>query len=510
MALERYVKAFANFERRHNFERLRARRINGRPGFPDESYKIELQNYYQDTDVARTADRLRWLFETPENAHQALAAVGISAYAGGSMATALAISKIDDHSLENILNRMASRKISRRGFIGTAALSLVIAAEACVDNKNSLAPSPGDPDPPSSGPAYLDNIVNSSRELLLGTYIPDKRPVALNGILKVYTFSEQRTGTDSTPIAEIPIAETPIVEGKYTITKDHKLLLPDHSIVSLLIETNEGITRYIHRASLTHAGFTLNGMPLDVIANDGLTGYRYADYQNVAHFFGGMSERWLRPATIFLYDVTAWRGTGSGLEGILNYPFNNDQRTTFTRMIDVAKNDPPLYTAGFIPGNITLESQERANGKTEFPHPNSKTPGVIIVFCNLNNPPGFGIAVGSTTTRDLEIISGIMSIDTDIITGPPSRSTLSGETNELLGYNFHVAPHIITVDSRGFPNRFSREYVGPILYGRQPKHNSSNVPDSDYLLPTGRISLGPLTYTKSIDGITTSFTIDSR
>lgn len=514
MALERYVKAFANFERMYPIEIQRARKINDRQGFPDEPYRIELQNYYQDTDVARTADFLWKVFGTPENASQALAAVGISVYATGSIATALAISRIDERSLENILNRMASRKISRRGLIGTAVLPLVIAAEACGDNTSTFAPDPVDPNPRSSEPAYLDNIVNSARELLLGTYIPDKRPVLPNGVLKVYQFSEQMAGTDSTPIAEIPI-----VDGSYKITKDHKLLLPNHNTVSLLIETSEGITRYIHRASLTEAGFTFNGMPLDVIANDGLTGYRYADYQNAAHWWfpDRMSVRWLNPATIFLYDVTAWKahssGTGGLLEPIPNYPFDDYQRTTNDRMIDVARNDPQLYTAGFIPGNITLESRERANGKTDFPRPDDReATGIIFVIHRIDNAPGLGIGV-SLRVSDHEIVQGYAGIDTGLIKGPPSRYALSQELNEMLGYNYRNLNVIrLERDGKGVwrPNKFSSQYVGPILYNRNKGHNSSNAPDSDYVAPGTRSAPGPETYTKSINGITTSFTIDSR
>lgn len=91
---------------------------------------------------------------------------------------------------------------------------------------------------------------------------------------------------------------------------------------------------------------------------------------------------------------------------------------------------------------------------------------------------------------------------------PPSRAALSLELTETLGYNGLSA--IDKVNKEGRPNKFSREYVAPILYRRGKKHNSSNAPDSDFVSPTTRSALGLDTYTKNINGVTTSFTIDSR
>jgi len=434
MSLDTLAKGFHAFDRRHWIEQRKKAGM-----LSEHGYKAELANYYADSDVRRAADYWKYLFGTPQNAY---AVANIAALAGTGLLGATALKLYEKVSSEQLLRRAL--------LFGGPPIIVMAALEAACSSGNGG----GSPTVPS--PTYV-SFTNSLEGLI--------RKFLVNGAIRI----QNGPNIDA-------------LNGQYTVTPEHKLTAGNYTA---MIETNEGILRQTP-VEVNSAGMLVDlkdgrKVPLDVVENDGISGYSYADYQKIAFSGLGASRRWLTPQKFGFYDRSLWERTDTGVRKINdNYNINatSNGRVISASVEEVVTQDMGTLSAGLYLGQLIRESQGAS-----LPDPNSKSERAgWRLFYLVTNPFLDRLISGGEDYRTREeLIHGRLAINANVSYPLDLRGmggSIRNDMAETSGYDLHAARMPLTNTSDNKFLQIVGDYFAVIKHNRKAGQNNQGVPDN--------------------------------
>jgi len=355
-------------------------------------------------------------------------------------------------------------KLPRRNFVPAALLLGVaggsLALAACGGG------SKGSPTSPTSPTDYVE-ILNAPLEGLITKLL-------VNGQLQI----------QGGPTVNIR-------DGRYTITKDLKLM-PGNYVVVISPEGNPQFYERQTTAKFTTSAASvvlgdiigkdsqgrdvIKEVPLDVIETDNISGYRLADYAYLViddRLRPGQlgSVRWLRVPGFLVYDNSLWQRTDSGLMPAEGVP----PQGSFDGVLAVLSDEVnPLVANTFNRGYSVLRESETpnmSNPRTLIDRANSN-PSYNIIYLYVINP--ITVQAGPVLVQIGEHISNgemrFASAFGDVNRRAFDSRVVSGiETARMLGYD-NKKGGLVTTELNGGTSVLTRNYVAPIFWNRKPGH----------------------------------------